>query len=222
MTAQTVAVDYGDIWQVGKHFLCCGDIEQNHAERFLATGRFRPDIVYTDPPWGAALATGFRTKAGLSRQVDYAAFLAAFADSLQAVPIVFVEMGAKWEGQLHEALNHNQYKLARRWEITYYRTRRAILLAYTKYQFSIPILGDFTGLDDADTPLAVLQKNTSTNQVVFDPCTGKGLTALAADKLHLQFIGMELSPTRLAVGIERLCKQGNYTAQKIQSLAFKK
>lgn len=59
--AKFVRVVNGDIWQLGKHRLACGDATDPAIVRKLL-GRARPRLMATDPPYGVSYEPEWRTK----------------------------------------------------------------------------------------------------------------------------------------------------------------
>jgi DNA modification methylase len=61
--AKFVHVVNGDIWQLGKHRLACGDATDPAIVRKLL-GHARPRLMATDPPYGVGYEPEWRTKLG--------------------------------------------------------------------------------------------------------------------------------------------------------------
>jgi hypothetical protein len=199
-----VAIWAGDIFRVGPHILACGDLELGHAPKLLRLTGLSPDLVYVDPPWTPGLATGYRTKAETSRRVDFPSFLArlAWAVLLARAPAL-VEFGRGHQQPLIEAFAEVGYHRYRTWPITYYKTRPATLSLFLPGHGLIPG-ADFSGADDAELPALAIDAYTRAGQLVFDPCVGKGGTAVACARLGRVCVGMELGPARLRVAIDRV------------------
>jgi predicted methyltransferase len=94
------------------------------------------------------------------------------------------------------------FPVVQTWQITYYKKSICYLIRGGQISASF----DYSGLDDAQTPLLVIQNEEC--QCVGDLCTGRGLTALAAYQCGKRFVGTELNKRRLAVAIERVYKLG--------------
>ena len=73
------------------------------------------------------------------------------------------------------------------------------------------------GMDEPVMTWAVLEEEPQ-GSVIFDPCTGQGLTAVTAQRLGHVFVGTELHPRRMAVTIDKLCKKFNFNAELIGPL----
>lgn len=54
----------GEIWQLGRHYICCGDctVEENVRKLLSFVGGRSPDMVWADPPYGIDIV---KTKEGL-------------------------------------------------------------------------------------------------------------------------------------------------------------
>jgi len=108
-------------------------------------------------------------------------------------------------------------ELRNEWAITYYETRPARLLYYTRF-IDAPRAMDLTGKDDADTPFLCLGMLDAVD--VFDPCMGRGLTAVSAEKLGMSSLGCELHPARVSCALHKLSRYG--TPRKIGVLPIVK
>ena len=75
------------------------------------------------------------------------------------------------------------------------------------------MLQNYTGMDDEDTPGAVIANERPL--VVGDMCTGRGLTAVAAYRESICFLGAELNPRKLAVAIDLVNKLGGRYARTV-------
>jgi site-specific DNA-methyltransferase (adenine-specific) len=56
-----IRTSLGDVWQLGKHRLMCGDSVDNHSVDKLLDGN-TVDLVFTDPPYGVAYTGGLQFK----------------------------------------------------------------------------------------------------------------------------------------------------------------
>src|SRR5262245_46412250 len=61
----------GQVYRVGLHRLACLDLEILGAVERQLEQWPRPTLCYTDPPWGQALAQGFRTNSELGGPADF-------------------------------------------------------------------------------------------------------------------------------------------------------
>ena len=192
-----------EVWKVGPHRFICADMEIDAVQRLNDMG-VQPDVIYTDPPWGAALATGYRTKAGMKRKVDYNnEFLPALSQAYAlSKGSVFIENGYKFEGSLVNVLWRNGGTRKDRWEITYNQKKPCLLFRFTWNNddgFDL----DLNGSHNERTPFQCL-KWYNPGKLILDPCCGMGLTALACAQAGHFFVGVELHPRRMALGMRKL------------------
>lgn len=198
-------VAFGDVWRAGPHVLACGDLEQGHAAALLAS--FGPAAVaYGDLPYTPALATGFRTKAGMSRPVDFPALLARAVEAVRLAGGGFLEIGKDWWGVLAGAVVASSGRVVGSWPITYYRRNPAALLQLS-WTGASPA-GDPSGMDDQNTPAWAVERCSEVGGLVFDPCAGRGLTVRAAHALGRRALALELNPRRLACALDWLAARG--------------
>jgi hypothetical protein len=198
----------GDVWRAGDHILACGDLEAGQGRALLKLAGREPDLIYTDPPWGAGNAASFRTKAGVPRRVDFPAFLTHLVQLTSAARRdVFMEMGFAQVHLLSAIIVRLGGQLVREWTVTYYRRHPSKLVHFRWYgEGDDP--PDLNGMDDDDTPRAALQACLRPGDLVMDPCTGRGLTAATVAALGARFIGLELSPHRLSCTLTKLAGFG--------------
>jgi hypothetical protein len=198
----------GEIWRVGPHVVLCGDHEAGAWEALRTRFPARPVMTYVDPPWTPALATGYRTKAGAPHRVDFPGLLRRIASvATWATGAIYVESGTQYEQAMVDAFLRAGPGLRHvlTWPITYYQTRPARLHLFSPPSYEIPErLPLFDGCDDEDTPSLAIQHASRAGDLVFDPCTGQGLTAETAAALDRRFIGIELHPGRMARALSRL------------------
>ena len=205
----------GDVWQAGRHLLCCGDLEAYDWDRFQRLADVgRAELCYVDPPWNAGNAASFRTKAAVPRKVDFPAFLTAVvAAAVSGAEQTMMEMGEQEIQRLFAVLDASFQRVYRVWRITYYGSHPCRLVYFGSALGPLiePAPGLMDGLDDERTPhvaCAALAARRGPDALVIDPCCGRGLTAVAAQEAGIRFAGMELHPRRMAVALEKLGSLG--------------
>jgi hypothetical protein len=210
-----IPVTVGDVWRVGEHVLACGDLELG-AGLDLADRYGPADLAYADPPWTPSLATGFRTKAGLPRQVDFGRLLLAVVEAIDrsGAPVAYIEMGRDYVDRLADILAERGREVDR-YAITYYGRHPAWLLRASTTLDDPPRMPGV--LDDADTPAWAIEAE-GRPALVFDPCIGRGLTAIAAARAGVRVLGLDLNPRRLAVAIDRLARLSGLAPELIDRL----
>ncbi len=212
-------VQVGDVWRVGDHILGCGDLEEGAAVELLSKCGV-PDITYTDPPWNAGNAASFRTKAGLPRKVDFHHLLGRVIEAVKWTRgDAFIEMGRQNTPLLRDAVEAAGGRVLKEWCVTYTcgRRRPSKLLRVTWAGGEGAPVGDATGMDDSKTPAWALSQYQAP-LTVFDPCLGRGLTAVSAHRLGHRVVGMELHPRRLACAIDALVKLGTGQPERVGAL----
>jgi len=204
-------VQPGEVWRADHHMIACGDLERGDGLRLLQRFGRAPDLIYSDPPWNNGNCAAFRTKAGTPRKVDFNDFLTALLTvTRQARRDVFLEMGVVNTPVLIHLAKLHGGELIEQWPITYYRRHPCSLIQFRWFGRGTWVRG-LAGMDDEDTPVAVLQACMQAGDVIMDPCTGRGLTAAtvaSAGAGDRTFIGLELSPWRMSCTLTRLAALG--------------
>lgn len=197
-------VERGDILAIGhRHVLACGDIEEQHGLT-IASEYGPPDIAYTDLPYNESVAKSYRTKAGLDNSVDYKQFVSAVVNTLALTEgEVFVEVGNENAQLLKSELEKVGAEVPYIYNITYYGENPAALVHGSFDGFPLSI-AELQGADDEDTPRIAILERSERGDIVFDPCMGRGLTAVTAHQHGRMSLGLELHPRRLATTIEKL------------------
>ncbi len=204
----------GEVWMVGKHGFVCGDLEeQNRLEQTVVQmwGGKR-GLMYVDPPWTKSLAAGFRTKAGVEkRSVDLNNLFWQILEPAQQMQTLAVMEGGN--GERDRAIDMAESMgahVGNVWDITYYKKKPCFILVADFRDQRTDDYPDLTGMDDEDTPRAVLQHYSSQyqeQQLVVDPCGGRGLTTRTAEECGWVATTLELSPYRMAEAIDSVVKK---------------
>jgi hypothetical protein len=206
-------VKHGHVWRVGEHVIACGDHEHHAADVLIERFPEQPVMTYVDPPWTPALASGYRTKAGVPHRVDFPGLLRrVLRAACWASGAIWIESGVQHEQAMLEAGSHADLERLASWETTYYKTRPARLHLFKHAGAPLDVgTMDFTGMDDEDTPAVAITATSRPGDLVFDPCTGQGLTAETAAMMGRRFIGIELHPGRMARALDRVAAVGGET-----------
>lgn len=196
----------GQLFECGPHLLGCGDLLEDHWERFY--GDKQIDLVYSDPPWGAGLAKMFRTMNGQKgKNAEYEKLMNRWADvASSAKRGAFGEMGKGWERDLCRPMQERGWYMMVEFEVTY-SGGKPCLVQFFKPQWeqdNIPPLYDLTGATLVKTAMSI----TSPGQSVADPTIGLGHTLRAGHGMGLRVYGMELNPKRLQRCIDWCKKRG--------------
>ena len=216
---QKYPISPGDIWQAGPHVIACNDLYHGKSLDTALQISGAPYAVYVDPPWGAGVEKSYRTKAGLPIEsfVNYSDLITKIYTRIRTVPgPIAVECG-RLQVDLFRACAHfvGMEETATVPIVYGSGSRPAVLLGYHGAD-----LRDCAGMDDRNTPLIFLSGLLpSRNTIVFDPCTGRGATAIAADEANLTFVGGELTPTRMSVTLRKLADRGHVPILVNQQIA---
>ncbi len=204
-------VSIGDIWQVDKHLFACGDLEEGYAQELLTYANVSPVATFVDPPWIAGNATAFRTKAGVSRKVDYMHLMSCIFDVITHIPFCVMTMGNKSSEQIVGLGKQKGFAHTRSFPMFYYRVHpcRLLLFSQEPLDFEPPCA------DEDPVWIACMDALLTSGNTIFDPCVGRGGTAIHAHQRGCTMIGMELHPRRLAVTLDRLEKASAGIPQKV-------
>lgn len=186
---------------IGPHRILCGDITAAAAGDLL--GEERVDRIYSDPPWGPGNQQFWHTmrERGSVPRTSWPGFLAAFCGVCAAFrkpeAPVFVEMGMRWADELDAAMLAVGLPRQRRWVVTYGPKKKPL-----------PVTLNLYGPEDIEIRMpdpphgepvtkAVLETVVRPGMLVFDPCTGLGMTARITHRLGGHFRGTEMNAARL-------------------------
>lgn len=213
-------VQPGDVWQVGEHILAAGDLERGDARRLLEFVGENPTLSYVDPPWNQGQATRFRHQGGAEGETKFRQLLGEVIEAVHyASHSALVEMGVREWPTLRQLIRDHGGLLCDVYGITYDRKNAAVLARAswtTSGQTSVRS-PDLEGADDAVTPGLAIAFWTQPDDLVFDPCLGRGLTAIEADRIGRRCVGLELNPRRVAVAVSKLA-HSERPARKIATL----
>lgn len=177
--------------------LMTGELAVDRVDLLLAGEQ--ADLVYGDPPWGPGNLMYWRTQNGETARPSWPAFLNTLASSVRRAAApgahVFLEMGVRWVDELARAMEAVGVPETARWSVQYGNPRRPNVLWYAGP--GAPC--DPTSMAGEPMTMHVLATVARPCALVFDPCTGKGMTARCALKLGMRFAGIELNPNRAAV-----------------------
>ena len=86
----------GDIWQLGRHRLMCGDSTDKETVEFLMDGK-KADMVFTDPPYGYNYQSNMREKTSKFDVIENDDKILDFFPCIQAVCDGFVYICTTWK-----------------------------------------------------------------------------------------------------------------------------
>lgn len=211
--ANAYPVQPGEVWTVGPHSLACLDLEdptRSAAWMDLVVRQGRCAMGFSDPPWNAGNARSFRTKAQADgdkgRAVDFSGLmnrvLTALAWAVSPGGPVWIEMGNAQAAEVRAMLAQS-WPLTEEWPVTYYGSKPCTLLRGATGGPSVGADGP-AGVNDMLLPAFAIARDSLPGDRVYDPCTGRGLTAVSAAAAGRVFWGSELNPRRLSVTLAKL------------------
>jgi hypothetical protein len=212
-------VQPGETWQVGKHLFICADVENTQLE--IIDGH-TTTFMYADPPYSGGVARSYRTKAGIDgdkgREVNFRNLIQSIIKPASVNrTVAYLETGVKSIGSLETAVLETGAKITGKWDITFYGSKPAVLIAADFRESPAADHPDFTGKDDADTPSIAIQhwKQTNPDGRVTDSCAGRGLTARSAEAHGYRSLNVELSPFRMAEALDSVSVLAGIPAERI-------
>lgn len=209
-------VQPGDLWEVGEHFVLCGDPEAGSSEMAASMVGNAPTIACTDPPWGAGIHAGFRTKSGLGPYVDYDQLLYQVLRSCAYASIVLIETGKRIAEDMVRRASEVGLDRCQDWEITYGPKSPCVLLGFISND-THPAWPEFQGMSDKAAWSAAFTELASPGDFVLDPFCGVGRTAVAAANAGCLFMGSELQPARTSACLAALSGAGFGEPNKVES-----
>ncbi len=212
----------GQIWQIGKHRLMCGDALKVETHQHLLNGT-SIDLVLTDPPYGIGIEYGQLaedTEEWVRRAIPQ------FMPLLREWPVILLTSGLRclWEYPRPDwilAWIHPAGMGLGPWGFTSFHP----ILAYGKDPYlqnglgsrpdSIVLATDRQGElgHPVIKPLAVWQwllerGSCKQKDKVLDIFLGSGTTMVAAERLNRICYGIEIEPKYVAVALQRMADMG--------------
>lgn len=181
-------------------------LEVNDITHKLPIFMMDADMIYTDSPWSLGNVNMFNSKSGREYMNHFSEFYNPLLKHIKAInpKVCYLEIG-KQELDTFFSLLSVVFEHVQSWKITYYGNKECYLLRGGIN----PVDFNYTGFDDKETPYSAIYLEKPI--CVADFCTGRGLTALAANKFDVRFVGTELNKRKLAVCIDKCNKKGmNY------------
>jgi hypothetical protein len=201
----------GDIWRIGPHYFGCGDIEDGRVLARLLELADPLTLVYADPPWTSSNATWYRTiserdgKKGHQAKWDTVT-VRAIRPAIDRRLLCYIEMGYNNRDECMAMVRRLGGRTDKWWNVHYDWTEACVFSADFRPEPG-PIV-EFDKPHGWKEPTA----NTPPGQafafhepgVVLDPCSGEGWTARASTRLGWKFVGHELTPRRLWMGMREI------------------
>jgi hypothetical protein len=216
------ATESGQLWEIGRHRLLCGDCTNGADIERLLNGE-KPDAVVTDPPYGVGVAySDFEdsTENALELVNKFMPILLSLGCPIALTSghrLMWDYPRPKWVmAWIHPAGMGNSA-----WGFTQFHP----ILVYGKDPYlaaglggrpdSIVMAVDREGeqIHPTSKPIKVWEwlverLSPKAGQLIFEPFGGSGTTLVAAEDLNRKCYAVELSPSYVAVTLERLSALG--------------
>jgi len=201
-------VKYGDIWQLGEHYLYCVDSSEKSFWQKLPNVSF----LFADPPYNAD-AAGWDNSFNWNHDwLTDKAEIVAITPGISAISDFFkiTQMPYKWSmacwltnGMTRGALGFGN------WIYTALFSNKESIHRNNQDFFKIAIKTskteetDFKGRKPADYMTYLLSIFCHENEWVIDPFLGGGSTLLVAEQLKVKCIGAEIKPSHCDIVLAR-------------------
>jgi DNA modification methylase len=210
----------GDVWQLGKHRLICGDSFDKATLDKLMDGQ-KADMVFTDPPYGMSLDTDY-SKMGTTTtkykkiENDDQLFDASRIMDILDAPIWYlwgadyypstipnwdagsIIVWAKAHSEAENAVFGSAFELCWR----YPKTKKEVWFV-RRIQMTNELLKEHPTQKPLGLPLRAIERDTKKGQVIVDFFLGSGTTLIACEKLERVCYGIELDAQYCDVIIQR-------------------
>ena len=206
----------GDLWELGKHRLLCGDATKA-ADVARLMGGERADVVVTDPPYGV----GVDYHSYKDTEKNLVVIIAGVMPIIQKVPAAAITPGVMnmwlyprpaWVGAwVHPAaMAPGTWGFNGNNPILYYGADPYLKAGKGSHPDSVVMAADREGVDGHPTPKPmkvwewlVERMTIKKGQIVFDPFIGSGTTIIACEKTGRRCRGMEIDEHYCDVVIAR-------------------
>jgi site-specific DNA-methyltransferase (adenine-specific) len=232
----------GDVWQLGRHKLICGDSSDEATVNKLMNGD-KAKIVYTDPPYGMNLDTDY-TQMGSNRSYDSviaddkqfnARFLLNYFSYCKEIFLwgadYYVETLDRKYPELGSWLIWDKYsdteraglldgKFGSGFETVWSKAKHARQLVRVLVTTNYTARGDETRVHPTQKPVELsawfINKFTKPSDLLVDLYGGSGSTLIACEQTNRICFMMELDPKYVDVIIARWEKLTGQTAELIE------
>jgi hypothetical protein len=215
-------VERGDLWEIGRHRLLCGDsTDADDVARLM--GDERAELTLSDPPYNVGIDYGDSVD---DRKQDYALFSHAWFIACPSDAIVFtpgiVNLGMwyamhtpKWICSWRKTNQCSNSALGgfNTWEPIFVYGKLAKRVGHDSWD--IPVHQEMNR-DNPEHPVAktltawqeFLVAFSSDASLTYDPFVGSGTTIVAAEQSGRRCYGIEIEPKYCAVILERMSGMG--------------
>jgi DNA modification methylase len=237
-------VQRGDIWQLGKHRIMCGD-STNGVDIVLLMDSQKADMVFTDPPYGMSYKSNWKNSVsdrkiknddayqlGWITGSEKSGYAFCRFDSYAALEGGLKSKGLKiftclvWDKQSHTFGNLKSWANTHEF-LVYFGTAKPTTTkrmqnVIRERRLDNGAVGAAAGDDmvhPTQKPLTVIQYVFDCEPIgsVYDPFLGSGSTLIACEKTGRSCYGMEIDPHYCSVIIERWQQFTGETAEKVDA-----
>ena len=228
------STERGQLWEIGKHRLLCGDATDADDVARLLDGA-NPNLMVTDPPYGVEYDASWREGAARIGKVtndDRADWTEAWALFPGAVIYSWSPPGtdsvvhhASIEGagfevrnqiiwaKIHFPISRGHY--TNRHEPCWYAVRKGAQASWIGEKNASTLWSDITldknveGGHSTQKPVECMARPIRNHEGdVYDPFLGSGTTMVAAEQLERTLYGIEIEPKYCAVILQRMTDMG--------------
>ena len=222
----------GDVWQLGKHRIICGD-SCSAADVSRLLGEVKPHLMVTDPPYGVEYDAQWREEmfggraTGKVMNDDRFDWTEAWA--LFTGEVAYVWHAARHASEVHRSLEHSHFEL--RAQIVWAKTRPILSRGHYHYQheacwyavrkggtghwsedstqttlWTISHAKSETG-HSTQKPVEAMRRPIENNSVagdsVYEPFSGSGTTIIAAEQTGRACYAVEIHPAYVDMAVTR-------------------
>jgi DNA modification methylase len=223
----------GDLFQLGKHRLLCGDSTKADTFDVLLSGELA-HCIFTDPPYGVGYTGGMKKREALANDhigtniySEALPLLAGAADDSAALYLWYADghaaaaaaaaaaAGYQIVAQIIWAKNHAQFVTSAHYkgkhEPCYYAHKKGKSARWhgpnnevTLWEYSRAAANDFHPTQKpVEIAVRAINNSTEPGQIVLDGFCGGGTTIIAAEQSGRRGFGVELDPSYCQVIIDR-------------------
>lgn len=168
------------------------------------------DLIFSDPPYNAALLGGFYTKAKKRQDnfSDFRAFLNCLKTRIEQIApeTCYIEIGKQYVSAVENLL---EFPFVKKYPVFYDRKNPCWIVRFSKNN---DFKTDLSGKDELECIEIITREERYS--CIGDLCMGRGAVGRGAFKAGRRFVGTELNKRRLAVLVEHIAKQGGVWSKK--------
>lgn len=220
----------GDLWELGRHRVLCGDAtKRDDVARLL--GDERPELMFTDPPYGVAHGSGITKARKIGGDLSQAVIQLAFAVAVEVLADnarLYVCGGCEnvsmylglWDhhlGRIPRILvwvkesfvlrqhgYHSQYELIfHGWKGNGGAVWYGDRAQSDVWQVARTKETEHATEKPVELAARAMRNTTKATDIVYDPFLGSGTTLIAAEQLNRRCYGVEIEPRYVDVAVKR-------------------